>query len=457
MVKDKINARARGPRTALTRQTVGGRANGGGLRIGEMDRDAVIAHGITNFIKDSMMERGDKFKLAICNKTGTIAIYNESQNLFVSLFADGPIKFSRNKDYDMNIVPVTKYGRDFSIIEVPYSFKLLYHELQAMNIQMRIITDDNVDQMTSLKSSNNIELLTGLKNFKDVIGYTMDKLRNQNKNKNIDLPDANIVAPEQQEREDDVFPEMAPSAFMKSEAVDTFIPKQREAPMIFGSEMPDLILQNGKEVYINRQDNYSTGNSERAKIIDVEKTGEINDWDVTVILNSTGEMLDVKPDTVFLYVYDENTEPALENEETKQRDLTLIKQFLDNKPPSPNYSLNTPTESEKAINLDIQELPENPQGFRSYNVQQKTTKEPEISEDPFDKDVTYKPLSFKKDMDDNSDEERGGKGKVERKIIDNENKSGLDALLVKNDKNENNDENDGENDGVKKKVSVKTD
>ena len=42
MVKDKMNSRARGPRTVLTRQTVQGRANNGGLRIGEMDRDAVI-------------------------------------------------------------------------------------------------------------------------------------------------------------------------------------------------------------------------------------------------------------------------------------------------------------------------------------------------------------------------------------------------------------------------------
>ena len=141
MVKDKINYRAQGPRTALTRQTVQGRANDGGLRIGEMERDGLIAHGLTKFLQESMLIRGDEYFMAVCNKTGTIAIYNDSYNLFLSPFADGPIKFNGTLDDKMNIENITKFGRSFSIIRIPYAFKLLLQELQSMNIQMRIITE----------------------------------------------------------------------------------------------------------------------------------------------------------------------------------------------------------------------------------------------------------------------------------------------------------------------------
>ena len=140
MVKDKINYRARGPNTALTRQPLSGRANDGGLRIGEMERDAVASHGISNFLQESMMERSDKYKLAICNNSGMIAIYNPNNNLFISPMCDGPIKFVENVENNMNIENITKYGRSFSIVEIPYSLKLLIQELMTINAQMRIIT-----------------------------------------------------------------------------------------------------------------------------------------------------------------------------------------------------------------------------------------------------------------------------------------------------------------------------
>lgn len=160
MVKDKINYRALGPRSALTKQPVGGRANDGGLRIGEMERDSVIAHGISEFLRESMMERGDKYHMAVCNRTGMIAIYNPTKNLFLSPMADGPVKFVGSVDgTTTNIKNVTQFGRNFSVVCIPYSMKLLIQELQIMNIQLRIITDDNIDHIESMGYSKNVEKL----------------------------------------------------------------------------------------------------------------------------------------------------------------------------------------------------------------------------------------------------------------------------------------------------------
>ena len=181
MVKDKINYRAQGPRTVLTRQTVQGRANDGGLRIGEMERDCVISHGAGAFLKQSMLERGDDYYVAVCNTTGTIAAYNSSKNIFYSLFADGPLKFNGTTVENLNIENISKYGRNFSVIRVPYSFKLLLHELQCMNIQMRIITEDNIDQLDSLSFEHTRyidqeKIVTKKDDIKSTIKITKDSL-----------------------------------------------------------------------------------------------------------------------------------------------------------------------------------------------------------------------------------------------------------------------------------------
>jgi DNA-directed RNA polymerase II subunit RPB2 len=172
MVKDKINYRAAGPRTLLTRQTNHGRANDGGLRVGEMERDGVIAHGMSSFLNDAMMKRGDEYSVAICNHTGTIAIFNKDTDNFYSPMVDGPIKYDiENANITPNII--SKYGKEFSIVNIPYSFKLLIQELTAINVQMRLITSDNIDQLT----------ISGNKNLSDIITNIDKKKRGPIKSK----------------------------------------------------------------------------------------------------------------------------------------------------------------------------------------------------------------------------------------------------------------------------------
>ena len=189
MVKDKINYRARGPRTALTRQTVQGRANDGGLRIGEMERDGVLGHGMSYFLNESLMVRGDEYYMAICNNSGMIAIYNQTKDIFLSPMIDGPIRFSDTiPPFEAgSLYNISKYGKNFSIIRIPYTFKLLIHELAAMGVWLRLITEDNIDQLDNMNFSDTIDADTIIKPilkkpaFKigDTVYYKNDTLENR--------------------------------------------------------------------------------------------------------------------------------------------------------------------------------------------------------------------------------------------------------------------------------------
>ena len=242
MVKDKINYRARGPRTVLTRQTVQGRANDGGLRIGEMERDGIIAHGASKFLQESMLVRGDEYFMAVCNKTGMIAIYNDSYNLFLSPYADGPIRFTGTLSDGLNIQNVSKYGRSFSILRVPYSFKLLIQELQTMNVQMRLITEDNIDQLSSMSFSNNIIKLAGLDATPKSIANENKEARGNIKRNIIQAPRVDIARKEQEKQDYKAVPPPADYASQSPEGPRT--PEGAPPPIMpYAPQSPEYIPQ----------------------------------------------------------------------------------------------------------------------------------------------------------------------------------------------------------------------
>jgi DNA-directed RNA polymerase II subunit RPB2 len=142
MVKDKVNSRARGKMTLKNKQPPSGRSAGGGLRIGEMERDAILAHGAMQFLKESTMERSDKSEMYISENSGQLAIANPGKNRFICQNTDGPLEF--NNDTDLNAL--NSRTTDIHKVEVPYNVKMMIQECEAMNISLRLITNGTPEE-----------------------------------------------------------------------------------------------------------------------------------------------------------------------------------------------------------------------------------------------------------------------------------------------------------------------
>ena len=159
MVNDKINTRLSGHRengipmpggayTVKERQVVPGRALGGGLRMGEMERDVMISHGTMGFFKESIMERCDKFYVYVSSKTGELCFVNPEENLYFDASVDGPVNYQLKDDSTMSSsdsilgINVEKQTQtEFHRVEIPYALKLLVQELQGLCINVRIKAD----------------------------------------------------------------------------------------------------------------------------------------------------------------------------------------------------------------------------------------------------------------------------------------------------------------------------
>lgn len=146
MPEDKWNARSEGRREQRTHQPTGGRGAQGGLRIGEMERDAILGHGVSDFLKESIMKRADGYSTIVCNGCGTIPIYNEAQGLTICPMCDGPIKYIGETANTLEILPPLKRSvATFSKVEIPYAFKVLDQEMGAyLNMGMRVLTGKDV-------------------------------------------------------------------------------------------------------------------------------------------------------------------------------------------------------------------------------------------------------------------------------------------------------------------------
>ena len=149
LTDDKVNARGAGRREMRTHQPTGGRANEGGLRVGEMERDSLCAHGVSTFLQESMMKRGDETDFFVCNGCGRIPIYNEAEQLFVCPTCDGPLSFTGVSPDTLTMMLPTKQSRvTFSKIAMPYAMKLLDQELTTfMNAGFRFVTESSVSRL----------------------------------------------------------------------------------------------------------------------------------------------------------------------------------------------------------------------------------------------------------------------------------------------------------------------
>jgi DNA-directed RNA polymerase subunit B len=111
MVGNKMHARASGKVALLTRQPIEGRARGGGLRLGEMEQQALAGHGASLLLKERY--DSDKTTIYICSECGHMTYEDTLRNKIACEICG---------------------SNEAEPIEVSYAFKLLVDEMLGLGI-----------------------------------------------------------------------------------------------------------------------------------------------------------------------------------------------------------------------------------------------------------------------------------------------------------------------------------
>lgn len=166
MPTDKYYYRRTGRADMVTRQPIGGRAQGGALKLGEMERDSLLSHGISLFTKEAFNEKSDGFHYNVERKSGDVFPPRVSDKVDTKIFTplkrsthflssdeDGGFReYIANDETDLqNVKPhadvvqhdVVQFNADTSKVNVPFATRLLTQECEAMGIGMHLVPENH--------------------------------------------------------------------------------------------------------------------------------------------------------------------------------------------------------------------------------------------------------------------------------------------------------------------------
>ena len=145
MVSDKYQVRATGPVNPLTRQPIKGRKKGGGIRLGEMERDSLLSHGTAFLLHDRLLNCSDKHTAYACCRCGDLLMPTTERSITLSagqskadLTQRARLRlFCRNPQCKMH---TRDDGNDEAVepVVLPYVYRYLVNELASMNVKLKL-------------------------------------------------------------------------------------------------------------------------------------------------------------------------------------------------------------------------------------------------------------------------------------------------------------------------------